>query len=168
MRGTIYRDLKRLISDAKLCELFFRLTSRWTSYDSPKPEAFTGMDTSCLCIFTVYNKCFQKRKISGCDLATKIHFQFWQLLLQDPRRLLVLFLELLVLEEQHSNNNKIIIKYYRQKYLAISPNYEALKDVELTILFLIFTFKFRLFALVLSFAVISATSSPSSSSSSAT
>lgn len=84
MRGTIYRDLKRLKSKAKLCCLFSRLTSRWTSYDSPTPDTFNGMDLNCLCIITVYNKRFKKKKKKnlGVTFLTKIHFLFWQPLLR--------------------------------------------------------------------------------------
>lgn len=42
----------------------------------------------------------QKKNKSGCDLMTKIHFQFWRPLLQDPQHLLVLSLEVQVLEKK--------------------------------------------------------------------
>ena len=44
---------------------------------------------------------FKTEKKSERDLVTKIHFQFWQPLLQDRQRLLVLSLGLQVLEEKH-------------------------------------------------------------------
>ena len=97
------RDLKRLKTDTKLCKPFSRLTSRWTSYDSPKPEDFTGMDLKLpLCVFSLFIiNVFTKEKNSGCDLVIKIRFQFWEPSLRDRRRLLVLSLGLRVLQGGH-------------------------------------------------------------------
>lgn len=40
MRGTI----NNLKTDAMVCQLFSRSTSRWTSYDSPTSDTAPGMD----------------------------------------------------------------------------------------------------------------------------
>lgn len=91
---------------------------------------------------------------------TKIHFQFWQPSPQDHRPPPVLFWGLQVLEANNEENrvNTDILS----QHLVVKP-----KDVKLTIVFII-AVEFRLFAPELSSALISSTSSPSASSSSAT